>query len=142
MEHLTSGDRERIQKKAKEIAQWAKLHGSNRLKEQLAQGYTGWPLFLHECLAHEMPRACLDVHAEEYAVENDPTEKQLCAARGLANALVCLGLEPSVETAFRNLKVRNRATGDGWYRPCVVYNAYRPGSADAFSTKTIRVDIR
>ena len=134
------------------IRYWADTNGSARLKEQIKQGYEGWPLYLHERLARDFPGAKLDADAWGYGMVLNPTEEELAKARGLANRIVELKLAEDVADAFNRMKIRSYDVdvpipeygGDeviSEERHCLVFNAYRPGSANAFETKTIRIDM-
>jgi hypothetical protein len=135
------------------IREWAQKHGSPRLKEQIAQGYEGWPLYLHERLAYDFPNAKLDKNAWDYSMVLNPTEEELELTRKLAERVLELGLAASLEDAFSKIKLRAYdideeypvvGGSDSITREihCIVFNAYIPGdSPNAFSSKTIRIDL-
>jgi hypothetical protein len=138
--------------RAKVIKQWADKHGSNRLKEQIAQGYEGWPLYLHERVSQDFPGAKLDKEAWDYLTVLNPTEEELASTRKFANRIVELGLADNLEDAFGKMRLRSYdldvevpdfigTVVEKREVHCIVFNAYRPGSDHVFTKKTIRIDL-
>jgi hypothetical protein len=135
------------------IRDWAPENGSRRLREQVAQGYEGWPLYLHERLALDFPHAKLDKDAWDYDMVLNPNDEELTRTRKFAERVVELGLAKDLEDAFSKIKVRAYDVEEEFpvlggsdiitrEVHCIVFNAYRPGnSPNAFSKKTIRIDL-
>lgn len=74
--------------RASEIRVWASKHGSDRLCEQLRQGFTGWPLYLSERLEAEIPGAEIDEsNGNDCREVVNPTEAALAVASDLAARL-------------------------------------------------------
>ena len=133
------------------IRHWAAQYGSIRLKEQVAQGYEGWPLYLHERLAQDFPAAKLDQEAWSYAMVLNPTEEELAQARKLANRIIELKLADDIVDAFNRMRIRSYEVDVPIEqyeeetileeRHCLVFNSYRPGDANVFENKTIRINM-
>jgi hypothetical protein len=137
----------------KVIREWAKEYGSPRLQEQIAQGYEGWPLYLHERLAQDFPGAKLDMDAWDYDMVLNPTEEELQLTREVAGRVLELNLADDLEQAFTKIKLRAYDVDEEYpvvggtdviqrEVHCIVFNNYIPGgSSNAFSSKTIRIDL-
>jgi len=135
------------------IRKWAQDHGSSRLREQIEQGYEGWPLYLHERLAQDFPGAKLDKHAWDYDMVLNPTEEELKLTRDFAERIYDLELVDEFEQAFSKMKLRAYDVDEEYPAVggseiitrevhCIVFKEYRPGgSSNAFSSKTIRIDL-
>jgi len=140
-------------KRPRIIEKWAFQHGSARLREQIAQGYEGWPLFLHECLEHDFPGARLDKGAWDYDIVLNPTDEELTLTRSFAERVVELRLVDNLEHAFSSIKLRAYDVDDEYAAMggseyirrevhCIVFKAYLPGGpSNAFIRKTIRIDL-
>lgn len=122
-----------------EINEWAEKHGSARLKEQLNQGLSGWPLYLHERLEADYPGAELDNDGETGATVVNPTETQLRKAREVAERIVKKGRVLSTQEAFAMIRIVTVRFQDSipYDTVFVMLDGYRPGS-DVFEAKTIR----
>jgi hypothetical protein len=132
----------------KYIAEWAKEHGSPRLLEQILQGYSGWPLFLHERLHEMFPYADLVKEAITYDISTNPTTDELEMARHFASYSTSCGLFASVPDAFKHIKIRQYPVmvgrtklGDEMFvtKKCIVMDAYRPGPEHLFKPYTIKL---
>jgi len=135
------------------IQEWAQKYGSFRLQEQISQGYEGWPLYLHERLAHDFPGAALDKAAWDYAMVLNPTEEELKCTREFAERILDLELADDWEDAFAKIKLRAYDVEEEFpvmggseiivrEAHCMVFKDYRPGgSSNAFFSKTIRIDL-
>jgi len=158
--HAESNSRQKPRRKdlrkhlrPKIIREWARIHGSSRLNEQIVQGYEGWPLYLHERLAFDFPGAELDKNAWDYDMVLNPTEEELQITREFAERVLELGLAEDLENAFSKIKLRAYDVDEEYPAMggteiitrevhCIVFNDYRPGgSSNAFSSKTIRLDL-
>jgi hypothetical protein len=158
--HVESNSRSKSRRKElskhlrpKIIREWAQEYGSSRLKEQIVQGYEGWPLYLHERLAYDFPGAKLDKKAWDYDMVLNPTEEELQITRSFADRILELGLADDLESAFSRIKLRAYDVDEEYPAMggteiitrevhCIVFNNYRPGgSSNAFSSKTIRIDL-
>ena len=135
-----------------EIAEWANQYGSKRLCEQIDQGLDGWPLYLSERMAVDLPEGTeLDNDGTDLALEVNPTDHQLSVARELATTVVALRLYQDLDDAFEAIEIRRIELDpeDGF--DCdyddppedrthiyVIMSGYRPGSEN-FDTKSIRI---
>lgn len=128
------------------IVNWATAHGSPRLLEQIVQGYSGWPLFLHERLLVTYPYAELKKEAIDYEISRNPTEAELAMARSIAAQAVSMSLFGGMKEAFHNIKIRQYYVlsgysdqGDEAYRmkKCIVMTGFRPGPKEYFKPYTI-----
>ena len=127
--------------RANEIRVWTKDHGSPRLRRQLETGLSGWPLYLHERLAQELPRCELDNDGEHGIPLINPTTEQLGVALQIAIRAIELWLCADGEGAHKLIEIVPIRFYDwddlrkgGVY---VTFAGYRPGS-EAFDAKTIR----
>ncbi len=128
--------------RAEEIKAWAETCGSARLTEQLRQGGDGWPLYLHERMAADLPHCELDNDGEHGDVVINPTKDQLAIARQIAARAIELELYADEQEAFEHIEiVRIEFEEDDMHDPAtlvyVTFDGYRPGS-EVFETKTIR----
>jgi hypothetical protein len=135
-----------------EIAAWAADHGSETLREQIAQGYKGWPRYLHERMAVEIPgvAARLDKKAGDYDVVADPSAEELELARRVAEALTACGSYASLQEAIEDVAVvevpAKRNEDEDEYcedipEPTRAIRAqYRPGKDPSWGIKTILID--
>jgi len=116
------------------ITEWSASHGSDRLEMQLEQGYDGWPLYLHERLAHDFKimglELNLDEDADEYDELRNPQEEWLSYANVVAEELVRLEVFKDMKEAFSHLSFRKYCERDGYeeikYSYLVLEN-YTPG---------------
>jgi len=108
------GKSRKAEKEAKKQAQikvrkaWAEEHGSPRLKMQLAQGYDGWPLFLHEKLQHDFARLGFTVELDNNGEDTDvinPTEGQLFAIEEIADFLANHEMANDIKSAFSRIRI-------------------------------------
>lgn len=136
-----------------EIANWADRRGSNRLREQIRQGLTGWPLYLHERMAIDLPEGVeLDNDGTDLAEVANPTERQLAVVCELAEVAVELELVDTLSDAFKIIEIRQIKLDpdDGFNcyddlpEDCthtyVIMRGYRPGGEN-FDTKDIRIRV-
>lgn len=123
------------------VRYWVETLGSNRLREQIRQGYSGWPLFLHEKLEHDFPWSEFgsvmpfrDGHTKHKPIPN-PSAKMLQFANEIAKKCVRLDLIPEESAIFPDLWIyridvqqfpSGEETDEYGPRLVVMYSDYRP----------------
>jgi len=125
-----------------EIAEWAANHGSKRLRDLLALGRTGWPLYLHERLAADYPDAELD----NDGVDHDrltPSAEALVICKTVAARMVELGHADTCEQALKDVLdvkiIENQEAGSK--AEYAVLADYRPGKDPSWAAKSIRWEV-
>jgi hypothetical protein len=128
--------------KAAYIASWSSQHGSARLQKQLALGYSGWPLYLHERLAFDFfPLAplvpAIDNARGTHEMTVNPTEAQLEAEEQVARHLVELGLAADLPSACQSTRIAQGGKPSPGVNVkekafFVLCEAYHPGPRELF----------
>ncbi len=142
---------------------WIEQHGSPRLLLQVEAGLDGWPLYLHERLAADLPEGLDDYGGDQWELDNDgvngdtlvnPSRQAVEMLIKSAARLVELKLEPDRKAALANLPIRRiefpsdddpdgygcdeTEVPSGIY---LVYSSYRPGQHPGWSSKSIRIVV-
>lgn len=142
---------------------WIEQHGSPRLLLQVEAGLDGWPLYLHERLAADLPEGLDDYGGDQWELDNDgvngdtlvnPSRQAVEMLIKSAARLVELKLEPDRKAALANLTIRRiefpsdddpdgygcdeTEVPSGIY---LVYSSYRPGQHPGWSSKSIRIVV-
>ena len=116
-----------------EISAWAQEFGSERLRLQVEDGYTGWPLYLTERAAHDVgldgvrPKK----EASEWDVLVSPTLEQLLLEREVAGRLAPL-FGGDEKVAMQHVSWRRRES-EGYgetFTACLVVTGYTPGERE------------
>ena len=133
---------QRAASREQQIAQWAETQGSVRLKLQVRQGHDGWPLYLHERLAHEMgPEARLESEAGDWDLVANPTEAQL------VKELEVVGYYCGTTFDDTSIRFVPDNEDDGFYydhpasRDVAIVLRWRPGDS-AFDCYTVAVSTK